>query len=452
VSEGAGSEATPTPSLFDAVIARGPVRSAVAGTAWLAALLDAEGALAAAGAAVGLVPVDVATRIAEVCRSVPFDAVALTRDAAAAGNPAVPLVKALERVVGTDAGAYVHRGATSQDIVDTAMVLVARRALDLVALDVVRCADAAARLAQEHRDTVMAGRTLLQQALPTTFGLKAAGWCVALDGALSRLRAVQVALPVQLGGAVGTLSAAGPDGLRLVEAYAAELGLESPTLAWHTLRLPVADLAGALGTTAGVIGKTALDITLLAQSEVAEVSEGTPGRGGSSTMPHKRNPVAAVSARAAARRAPSLVASLLSSMEQEHERAAGAWHAEWQPLSELLSTVGSAAAWLADCLADLQVDGHRMRANLEGSGAALAAEAVAQALTEALGRTAAHDLVSQAVRAQDGLRAALLREPSVQRVLSSDDLDALLDPAAHVGHAGALVDRALALRGTGGDA
>ncbi len=435
--------------LFDGVLARGPVRDAVGDAAWLRGMLDAEAALATAGAAVGLVPAAAAERIREACRTVEVDVAALGRDAAASGNPVVPLVRVLERAVGEDAGAHVHRGATSQDVLDTAMVLVARRALELLAADVSRAAAAAAALAAAHRDTVMAGRTLLQQALPTTFGIKAAGWALALDGTARRLDAVRAGLPAQLGGAVGTLSAAGPDALALADAYAAELGLVSPDLPWHTLRLPVGDLAGALGTAAGVLAKVALDVVLLAQSEVAEVAEGAPGRGGSSTMPHKRNPVAAVSARAAARRAPGLVATLLSAMEQEHERAAGAWHAEWQPLSDLLATVGSAASWLVDCLEQLQVDAGRMRDNLAAGGPGSATEAVAGALAPRLGRAAAHDLVGAAAREPAGLRTALLAQPSVTGVLSEAELDALLDPSASVGHAGALVDRALARRTAG---
>ncbi len=432
--------------LFNGVLARGPVAGAVDGAAWLRAMLEAEAALAEAGAEVGLVPAKAAARIVDACRTIQLDVPTLSRDAAAAGNPVVPLVGVLERAAGAEAGPYVHRGATSQDVMDTAMVLVARRALDLLLADLRSCADAAAVLAAEHRDTVLAGRTLLQQALPTTFGLKAAGWLVALDGATARLAAVRDRLPAQLGGAVGTLSAAGPDALALLDAYAGRLDLAVPVVPWHTLRLPVADLAGALGTATGVVGKVALDVTLLAQTEVGEVAEGTPGRGGSSTMPHKRNPVAAVSARAAARRAPGLVATLLSAMDQEHERAAGAWHAEWQPLSDLASTAGSAAAWLADCLSALEVDTERMRANLDRSGAALAAEAVAAALTGTLGRSAAHDLVAAATRDPRDLRTVLLEQ---QDVLSDHDLDALLDTTRHLGQAGALVDRALAGREDG---
>ena len=432
--------------LFDGVLARGSVARAVDGRAWLRAMLEAEAALAGAGADIGLVPANAAERIATICGSIELNVSVLSAAAAAAGNPVVPLVRELERAAGPEAGQYVHRGATSQDVMDTAMVLVARGALDLLLADLASCAHASAGLAATHRDTVLAGRTLLQQALPTTFGLKAAGWLVAVDGCAARLVVVRDGLPAQLGGAVGTLSAAGPHGLDLLDAFAHRLDLAVPVVPWHTLRLPVADLAGALGCTAGVLGKVALDLVLLAQSEVGEVAEGAAGRGGSSTMPHKRNPVAAVSACAAARRAPGLVATLLSALEQEHERAAGAWQAEWQPLSDLAGTVGSAAAWLADSLGHLTVNGERMQANLNASGSALAAEAVAGALAPALGRSAAHDLVAAATHAPGGLRSGLRKQQSVRSVLSDADLDALLDPAGHLGQAGALVDRALARR------
>lgn len=429
--------------LFGPLLARGPVRSAVADQAWVAALLEAEAALAVAGARTGLVPSAAAARIVDACRSLAVDPAALGEAATASGNPVVPLVRELERAVGPEFGAHVHRGATSQDVMDTAMILVARRALDLVVADLTTAGASAGSLAQRHRDTVMPGRTLLQHAVPTTFGLKAAGWLVGLEGAGDRLRAVRDALPAQLGGAAGTLSAGGPDGPALAEAFAAELGLTAPVLPWHTLRLPIADMAGALGAASGVLAKVAVDVVLLAQSEVGEVWEGAPGRGGSSTMPHKRNAVAAVAARAAARRAPGLVATLLANMEQEHERAAGAWHAEWLPLADLLSTVGSAAAWIADCLACLQVDSARMRDNLSAAGSV---EAVAGALAADLGRSRAHDLVGAAVAAarEQGrdLTSVLHEHEQVSGRLSVADLDALLRP--ETGAAGVLVDRALA--------
>jgi len=348
------------PGLLGGVLARGDVAACLDDTAWLRALLDVEAALARAQATVGLLTPEAAEAITGACERDVYDADELGEAAAAAGNPVVPLVAAIRARAGA-AAAHVHRGATSQDIVDTALMLLARDALTPLRADVRAAAGAAAALADRHRGTVMAGRTLLQQAMPTTFGLKAAGWALALDGVADRLDALVHRLPVQLGGAAGTLAGLDGAGLAVVHALAAELGLAEPVLPWHTLRLPVTDLAGALGSVAGVAGKVALDVVLLAQSEVAEVREGVPGRGGSSAMAHKRNPVAAISTRAAALRAPGLVATLLTAAQaQEHERAAGGWHAEWLSLADLLRTVGSAAAWLRDCLEHLEVDVARM--------------------------------------------------------------------------------------------
>jgi 3-carboxy-cis,cis-muconate cycloisomerase len=332
--------------MFDGVLARGGVRDAVSDRAWLQAMLDAEAAFARA------MRLDGADAIAAACRAELYDAAELGSAAAASGNPVVPLVEALRERSGVD---EAHRGATSQDILDTAAMLVARAARAVIADDLRRAVDAASRLAREHRDTPIAGRTLMQQALPTTFGAKAAVWASALKTSDEALAAVSLA--AQLGGPVGTFGDPG-----VVARYAADLGLEAPALPWHTDRTRVAALAGALGMTAGAIAKTAGDVVLLAQTEVGEVSEAAPG--GSSSMPHKRNPVAAISARACARQAPGLVATLLACMEQEHERAAGAWHAEWAPLRALLVTTGSAASWLRTCLEGLQVHADRMRANL----------------------------------------------------------------------------------------
>jgi len=349
--------------LFDAVLARGGARAAVADEAWLQAMLDVEAALARASAEVGVIAVEHAEAIAAACRAEWFDVAAIGAEAANVGNPAEPLVRALRVRVGGAAADDVHRGATSQDIVDSAAMLVARRALEPVLGDLGGAADAAARLASEHRDTVMIGRTLMQQAVPVTFGLKAAGWLVALDESIARLRDVRLA--AQLGGAAGTLAALGDAGPAVLGRFARELGLDEPVVPWHTDRTRIAELAGALGEACGAVAKVAGDIVLLAQTEVGEVREGVEGRGGSSTMAHKRNPVAAISARAAARQAPGLVATLLASMEHEHERAAGAWHAEWPALRSLLSFAGSAAAWLRDCLDNLEVDVERMRANVD---------------------------------------------------------------------------------------
>jgi len=346
------------PGLFDGILARGAVREAVGDAAWLRALLEVEAALARAQAKVGLIPSETAASIVDACRPDLVDPVGLARAAAGHANPVVPLVRRLREL----AGPSVHMGATSQDILDTAAMLIARQALDAVLADLSKAAGAALGLAREHRDTPMAGRTLLQQAAPITFGLKAARWLVALDEAGERLASARGRLPVQLGGPAGTLAAYGDRAFDLIEAFAGDVGLTVPVLPWHTDRTPIGDLAGALGTAAGTIGKIARDVTLLAQHEVAEVREAAPG--GSSSMPHKRNPVAAVSALACAAQAPGLVATLLAAMVQEHERAAGAWQAEWRPLRELLTSVGSAASWLNACLSGLTVDPAALAANL----------------------------------------------------------------------------------------
>ncbi len=352
--------------LFGAVHRRGPVVGMVGDVAYLEAMLRTEAALARVQARVGLFPVEHADAIAAACQSSRFDVNALGQAAASAGNPVVPLVEQLRVAVGGEAAAHVHFGATSQDIIDTATMLVAGPALDAILTIVDVAGDAAVRLAAEHRETVMAGRTLLQQALPITFGAKAAGWLSGLDDAAELLQSFRDRrLAVQLGGAAGTLAALHPHGPEVGALLAGELGLAAPDAPWHTNRSRIGELAGALGVTAGALAKPARDVTLLAQTEIGEVREGVPGRGGSSAMAHKRNPVAAIATLANTTQAPGLVATILTaSSGHEHERAAGAWHAEWHPLRELFTAVGSAAAWLADCLVHLEVDSGRMRANI----------------------------------------------------------------------------------------
>ena len=352
--------------LFGAVSRRGAVPGLVSDSAYLQAMLDTEAALARAEARAGVISADHAAAIADACAVDRFDIAALGRDAAAAGNPVVPLVNRLRETVGDPAAVDVHRGATSQDIIDTATMLVARAVLTAIAADLGAAGDAAARLAAEHTGTVMAGRTLLQQALPTTFGAKAAVWLSGLDDASDLLASVgDRRLAVQFGGAAGTLAAVHPHGPEVVRLLAEELGLAAPDTPWHTNRSRIGELAGALGVTAAALAKPARDVTLLAQTEIAEVEEGVSGRGGSSAVPHKNNPVAAIATLANTIEVPGLVASLLAATSgQEHERAAGAWHAEWHSLRELFVAVGSAAAWLADCLTHLQVDPARMRANI----------------------------------------------------------------------------------------
>jgi 3-carboxy-cis,cis-muconate cycloisomerase len=434
--------------LFDGVLARGPVLEAVSDHAWLGAMLDVEAALARANALAGLISTESAEAIGRACRADDYDLAALGREAAAAGNPVVPLVAAIRRLVGGTAADAVHLGATSQDVLDTAGSLVARSALDLLLSDLGGASGAAAALADGHRGTLMAGRTLLQQALPITFGLKAAGWMAGLDAAMARLEEVSEArLAVQLGGAAGTLAALDGHGLKVLAHLAEELGLAEPALAWHTERTRVAELAGALGEAAGAVGKPARDVILLAQTEVGEVREGTPGRGGSSTLPHKQNPVAAVSALACAIRAPGLVSTLLVAMVQEHERAAGAWHAEWFPLRELLISVGSAAAWLRDCLEHLRVDRERMRANLDRDGGLMLSERVVAALVPAIGREDATTVVSRATETvQTSGRPfadVLSEDPIAGPHLEADQIADLLDPAGYLGSTDLLIDRAL---------
>jgi 3-carboxy-cis,cis-muconate cycloisomerase len=353
------------PGLFGAVLARGAAAAEVSDAAWLRALLDVETALASAAADVGLVDRAAADDVARACADVTaYDVGAIGTAAAATGTPVLPLVESIRAAVPESARTAVHVGATSQDVLDTAMMLVARRSLDHVVTDLRAAADVAASLASEHRDTVMAGRTLGQQAVPVTFGLVCAQWVSGLDGAARRLDDVDQSLPVQYGGAAGTRAAADGRGAELAARLAGRLGLRDPGLPWHTVRLPVADLAGALGTACGIVAKVATDVVLLAQTEVGEVSDSDPARGGSSAMAHKANPVAAVCARACAQRGPGLAGMLLAAMEQEHQRGAGAWHSEWATLGDLVTTTGSGAAWLRDCLEHLVVHPERMAANL----------------------------------------------------------------------------------------
>ncbi|MBT2527040.1 3-carboxy-cis,cis-muconate cycloisomerase [Streptomyces sp. ISL-99] len=453
-------------------------------------MLDAEAALTRAQG-----PAWAGEAVTAAAQADRFDVRDLALRARSGGNPVIPLVAGLTAAVGPEAAPYVHRGATSQDIVDTAMMLVATRTLPLITADLTRTAAALATLAAEHRDTPMPGRTLTQHAVPTTFGLKAAGWrSLALD-AHARLRAL--CLPAQLGGAAGTLAAfgrtaAGDDftvpggdvpgrspqgvernhrertnavpersapeetprhgtdpkapqpeptpGLTLLTAYAAELNLAAPTLPWHTLRTPTADLATALAFTCAALGKLATDVLTLSRTEIAELSEGTGG--GSSAMPHKANPVHATLIASAAHQAPALASVLVASLATAgDERPAGAWHAEWQPLRELLRLAGGAAAHAAELVTSLRVHPERMRENLGLTHGLIVSERVAAALTPALGRARAKELLTAASRrtATEGIPLA----EALADVLPQDQLAELTDPTRYTGSAAALVDRAL---------
>jgi 3-carboxy-cis,cis-muconate cycloisomerase len=345
--------------------------------------------------------------------------------------------------------AAVHQGATSQDVIDTAAMLLARQALGAVAADLAAAAAAAAGLAEAYRDTIMIGRTLLQQAVPVTFGLVAAGWLTGLDEARAALaRVTRTRLAVQFGGAAGTLAPLGGRGREVAELLAIELGLAVPVLPWSTDRLRITEIAGACAGAAGVLGKIARDVTLLAQSEIGEVREGGGG-GGSSAMPHKNNPAAAIAILGCTRQVPGLLATLAAAAEQEHQRAAGAWHAEWEPLSDLLRLTGSAASWGADLLASLEPDPARMRDNLLAAGGFPMAERVASLLSPELGRTAAHEVVAQAstraVAGDRALREVLLEAPEVAEAgITAGELDEALDPTEYLGSSASFVAAALA--------
>ncbi|WP_407697125.1 3-carboxy-cis,cis-muconate cycloisomerase [Streptoalloteichus hindustanus] len=423
--------------------------------AFLQAMLDAELALTRAQARLGLVPDSAVTAVQSAARAEIYDLRALAVRARAGGNPVIPLVADLTAAVkwrDPDAAGSVHLGATSQDILDTAAMLVARRALGVVVADLDRVAADLAGLAAAHRDTVLPGRTLTQHAVPTTFGLKAVGWRSLVLDARRRLAATRDALPAQLGGAGGTLAAFhvlgeghGDDlGLRLLAAYAEETGLAEPALPWHTLRTPVADLGAALALTAGALGKIAADVLVLSRTELGEVAEG--GGGGSSAMPHKSNPVRATLIAATARQVPALAAVLLGALAAEDERPAGAWHAEWQTLREALRLTGGAARDAAELVAGLVVRAEPMRAHLDLTQGLIVSERVRLALAPLVGAARAKKLVTDASRRAAsegiGLAEALADEPELA-ALPPGRLADLTDPTAYLGSARALVDRAL---------
>ncbi|MGW7255507.1 3-carboxy-cis,cis-muconate cycloisomerase [Streptomyces sp. NPDC054834] len=416
--------------------------------AYLLAMLDAEAALTRAQATLGLAPAQAAVVVSEAADLDNFGIRTLAARTREGGNPVIPLVEELTKVVGEEYGPYVHRGATSQDIMDTATMLVAARTLDLVLADLARAEQALAVLAAEHRDTPMPGRTLTQHAVPTTFGLKAAGWRSLVLDARDRVTAVRDSLPVQLGGAAGTLAAftayGAQDAIALPAAYAGELGLREPLLPWHTLRTPIADLAGCLAFTAGALGKIAADVLTLSRTEIGEVTEGTGG--GSSAMPHKANPVRATLLAAVARRAPQLAATLYGSLAAEDERPAGAWHAEWEPLRDLLRMVGGATQHLAELAGGLRVHPDTMRDHLGLTHGLIVSERLSAELAPLLGRARAKELLTELARRAHtehrDLRELLAEEPE----LKDTDLDELTDPARYTGSAGALTDRALERR------
>ncbi|MEV5872693.1 3-carboxy-cis,cis-muconate cycloisomerase [Streptomyces sp. NPDC052101] len=425
-----------------------PAARATGDRAYLRALLDAEAALTRAQAALGLAPAEAADAVIRAADPARFDVRSLAERARAGGNPVIPLVADLTAAVGEPYGPYVHRGATSQDILDTAAMLVAARTLEPVLADLARTAHALARQAAAHRDTPMPGRTLTQHAVPTTFGLKAAGWRSLVLDARDRIKRVRMALPAQLGGAAGTLAAfqtyGTTDPTALTEAYAREVGLAAPLLPWHTLRTPVADLVGALAFAVGALGKIGEDVLTLSRTEIGEVAEGSGG--GSSAMPHKANPVRSTLLAAAARRAPQLAATLYGCVAAGDERPAGAWHAEWEPLRELLRLTGGAARDAAELAEGLRVNADAMRRNLDLTRGLIVSERLSAALAPRLGRARAKELLTELARrthSEDRSLGELLAE---QPELKDLDLSVLTDPARYTGFAGFLTDRALERR------
>lgn len=408
------------------------------------AMLDVEAALARAQAQVGLVPVDAAEVIARHCRAERIDMAQLADAIVSAGNSAIPLVKLLGAQIAADspeAERYLHLGATSQDVMDTGLVLQLREALTLFDQDLRQLGEALATLARQHQDTVMPGRTWLQQATPVTLGMKVAGWLGAVSRHRQRLAELKPrVLALQLGGASGSLAALGEQAWPVSEKLAEVLQLTLPEQPWHTQRDRLAELAGWLGSLAGSLGKMGRDISLLMQAEAGEAFEASaPGKGGSSTMPHKRNPVSAAVLISAATRAPGLVATMLAAMPQEHERSLGLWHAEWETLPQLCRLLAGAVQQATQLTKGLEVDALRMRDNLELTQGLVLAEAVSIELARHIGRHQAHVLLErccrQAVERGVHLNQILQADPEIGQHLTAADIQRLLDPGAYLGQA-----------------
>lgn len=416
-------------------------------------MLDVEAALARALAVEDVIPLNAVAAIISACKADLIDADTLATSVNSAGNIAIPLVKQLTAVVArTDAEAarYVHWGATSQDVIDSGRVLQLRDGIDLITTDLADLADALASLAHQHRATIMIGRTWLQHAQPTTLGLKIAGWLDAIMRHQDRLQELRSRVCVlQFGGATGTLASLGESGLTVATAIAKDLSLALPALPWHTHRDRMGEVATTFGLLTGTLGKIARDIALHAQTEIAELAEPlAQGRGGSSTMPHKRNPVACSAVLACAMRVPAMVSTMLTAMVQEQERALGGWQAEWDTLPEIASLTSAALNQLREVMSGLAVDAARMRSNIEITQGFVMAEAVSLALAPYVGRAVAHELIEeachQAVESGRSLLEVLKSDPRMPKEFYSLRIEALFDPANYLGEAPAFVERVLA--------
>jgi 3-carboxy-cis,cis-muconate cycloisomerase len=440
-------------NLLDPLFRSQAVEKVFSNRATLQAMLDFEAALARAEARAGFIPAAAAPAIEAKCRAELYDMTVLARAAANAGNLAIPLVKQLTLLVAQKdkaAARYVHWGATSQDTIDTGRVLQLREALVLISSEMDLLAIALGELAHKNRATLVAARTWMQQALPTTFGFKVAGWLDAIDRHRARLAETQErCLVLQFGGAVGTMAALGGRGLDVATNLAKDLQLPLPELPWHSHRDRMAEIGTTLGLCCGTLGKIARDISLHTQTEVAELFEpSSNGRGGSSTMPHKRNPVTCAVVLSAAARVPSLVSTMLGAMVQEQERALGGWHAEWETLPEIVRLTGGALHHLTTTISELDVDPERMRQNLDLTQGLVFAEAVTMALAEKMPRSEAHELVQKACKraqsARRDLRSVLAQDAIVKGNLSDAELDRLFTPANYLGVADQFIDRVLA--------
>jgi 3-carboxy-cis,cis-muconate cycloisomerase len=435
------------------MLSSGPMRTVCDDATTLQHMLDFEAALARAEAATGVIPKDAVEPIVKACKAETLDIAELAEAATRSGNLAIPLVKALTAQVArldAEAARYVHWGATSQDVIDTAAMLSLRAGIDVLLADLDRAIKGFGALAQQHRHTAVVARTWLQHALPMPFGLKLAEYAAALHRSKLRLKRLpEETLALQFGGAAGTLAALGDKGLAVSEALARELRLPLPEAPWHTHRDRIAEAASVLAIIAGSCGKIARDISLMMQTDVGEAFEPAgEGRGGSSTMPHKRNPVAAASALAAATMAPNLAATIFAAQVQDHERSAGPWHAEWPTLPALMLVTSGALAAIVDLAEGLEVDAARMRRNLDATHGLIMAEAVSFALAERIGKADAHHLVEaaskKAVADKKHLRDVLTSDSKVTAQLDAKKLAELFEPMAYQGASQALIDRLLA--------
>ena len=415
-------------------------------------MLDFEAALARAQAKVGIVPNDAAAAITHACAVANFDVPALTGNAEIAGNLAIPLVKQLTANVAKqnpEAAKFVHWGATSQDVIDTALVLQMRDAFDEFDTELRKLSDALVTKIKQHRNTIMVGRTLLQQALPITLGFKMAGWLDGITRHRQRLMELRPrALVLQFGSAVGTLASLGNQGQMVAKELARELDLALPDIAWHSQRDRVAEVATLLGLITGSLGKIARDVSLAMQTEIGELSEPTQaGRGGSSTMPHKRNPVACAAILSAAIRVPGLVATMLSAMPQEHERGLGGWQAEWETLPEIFDVTFTALNHAIEVIEGLEIDAERMAANLNASHGLIMAEAVSMTLAQFVGKAEAHRIVEQgclrAQRDSKPLLEILAEDVNVRTHLSASQLNEIMNPANYLGATEEIIEQVL---------